>query len=307
VQKVVMKIPPKKQGDLDFSVAPRLQTIWGIREASVFFLEGLSVTLFMAFAFLKFVPGMVLSIALLIAAVLLLLSHLGHPMRAWLAILNFRNSWVSRGTVVIGTFVGLGTVYVGMPAVLHIEMGESMTLAIGLSLIVAAIFILVYPGFVMSASPAIPFWSSGLLPVLSLINGLASGLMVVLLIDLTPVLRVDTTVGSIDLAWLEQSILITLGLVTLFFFVTMNNAGAAARLSVNYLMTQEPILFWVLAVGAGLVLPIVAIALTLTFDVAPVSLLWIAVGTRLVGDVAARYAILKGGIYEAVMQPTYRA
>jgi formate-dependent nitrite reductase membrane component NrfD len=228
-------------------------------------------------------------------------------MRAWLAILNFRNSWVSRGTVVIGTFVGLGTVYVGMPAVLHIEMGESMTLAIGLSLIVAAIFILVYPGFVMSASPAIPFWSSGLLPVLSLINGLASGLMVVLLIDLTPVLRVDTTVGSIDLAWLEQSILITLGLVTLFFFVTMNNAGAAARLSVNYLMTQEPILFWVLAVGAGLVLPIVAIALTLTFDVAPVSLLWIAVGTRLVGDVAARYAILKGGIYEAVMQPTYRA
>ena len=301
-----MKIPPRKQGDLDFSVAPRLQTVWGVREASVFFLEGLSVTLFMAFAFLKFVPGMVLSIALLIAAVLLLLSHLGHPMRAWLAILNFRNSWVSRGTVVIGTFIGLGTVYVGMPAVLHIEMGESMTLAIGLSLIVAAIFILVYPGFAMSASPAIPFWSSGLMPVLSLINGLASGGMVVLLIYVTAILEVDMIVGSIDLVTLQQSVLIVLAMTTFTYMVTMSNAGAAASLSATYLMTHEPLLFWVLAVGGGMLLPIVAIALTLTFDVAPVGLLWIAVATRLVGDVAARYAFLKGGIYEAVMQPASR-
>jgi formate-dependent nitrite reductase membrane component NrfD len=301
-----MKNPPRKQGDLDFSVAPRLQTIWGIREASVFFLEGLSVTLFMAFAFLNVVPGMVLSIALLIAAVLLLLSHLGHPMRAWLAILNFRHSWVSRGTVVIGTFIGLGTVYVGMPAVLHIEMGESMTLAIGLSLIVAGIFILLYPGFVMSASPAIPFWSSGLMPVLSLINGLASGGMVVLLLYVTAILQVDTTVGSIDLVTLQQSVLIVLAMTTFTYMVTMSNAGVAASLSATYLMTQEPLLFWVLAVGGGLLLPIAAIVLTLTFDVAPVGLLWVAVATRLVGDVAGRYAFLKGGIYEAVMQPTHR-
>jgi formate-dependent nitrite reductase membrane component NrfD len=301
-----MKNPPRKQGDLDFSVAPRLQTIWGIREASVFFLEGLSVTLFMAFAFLNVVPGMVLSIALLIAAVLLLLSHLGHPMRAWLAIRNFRHSWVSRGTVVIGTFIGLGMVYVGMPAVLHIEMGESMTLAIGLSLIVAGIFILLYPGFVMSASPAIPFWSSGLMPVLSLINGLASGGMVVLLLYVTAIVQVDTTVGSFDLVTLQQSVLIVLAMTTFTYMVTMSNAGVAASLSATYLMTQEPLLFWVLAVGGGLLLPIAAIVLTLTFDVAPVGLLWVAVATRLVGDVAGRYAFLKGGIYEAVMQPTYR-
>jgi formate-dependent nitrite reductase membrane component NrfD len=301
-----MKNPPRKQGDLDFSVAPRLQTIWGIREASVFFLEGLSVTLFMAFAFLNVVPGMVLSIALLIAAVLLLLSHLGHPMRAWLAIRNFRHSWVSRGTVVIGTFIGLGMVYVGMPAVLHIEMGESMTLAIGLSLIVAGIFILLYPGFVMSASPAIPFWNSGLMPILSLINGLASGGMVVLLFYVTAIQQIDTTVGLIDLVTLQQSVLIVLAMMTFTYMVTMSNAGAAASLSVTYLMTHEPLLFWVLAIGGGLLLPIAAIALTLTFDAAPVGLLWVAVATRLVGDVAGRYAFLKGGIYEAVMQPTYR-
>jgi formate-dependent nitrite reductase membrane component NrfD len=301
-----MKSPPKKQGDLDFTAAPRRQTIWGVREAGVFFLEGLSVTLFLAFAFLNVVPGMVLSIALLIAAVLLLLSHLGHPMRAWLAIRNFRRSWVSRGTVVIGAFIGLGTVYVGMPAVLHIEMGESMMLVIGLSLTVAAIFILLYPGFVMSASPAIPFWSSGLMPLLSLINGLASGGMVVLLFYVTAILQVDTTVGLIDLVVLQQSVLIVLAVTTFTYMATMSNAGAAASLSVTYLMKHEPLLFWVLAIGGGLLLPIAAIALTLTFDAAPVGLLWVAVATRLVGDVAGRYMFLKGGIYEAVMQPTYR-
>jgi formate-dependent nitrite reductase membrane component NrfD len=304
-----MKNPPIKQGDLDFSAVPRLQTIWGVREAGVFFLEGLSVTLFMAFAFLNVVPGMLLSIALLIAAVLLLLSHLGHPMRAWLAIRNFRRSWVSRGTVVIGAFIGLATVYVGMPAVLHIEMGESTMLAISLSLAVAGIFILLYPGFVMSASPAIPFWSSGLMPLLSLINGLASGGMVVLLFYVTAIQQVDTTVGLIDLVTLQQSVLIVLAMTTFTHFtymVSMSNAGAAASLSVTYLMTHERLLFWVLAIGGGLLLPIAAIALTLTFDAAPVGLLWVAVATRLVGDIAGRYAFLKGGIYEAVMQPTYR-
>jgi len=193
-----------------------------------------------------------------------------------------------------------------MPAVLHIEMGESMMLAIGLSLTVAAIFILLYPGFVMSTSPAIPFWSSGLMPLLSLINGLASGGMVVLLFYVTAILQVDTTVGLIDLVTLQQSVLIVLAMTTFTYMVTMSNAGAAASLSVTYLMKHEPLLFWVLAIGGGLLLPIAAIALTLTFDAAPVGLLWVAVATRLVGDVAGRYMFLKGGIYEAVMQPTYR-
>lgn len=302
-----MKNILKKQGDVDFSLSPKLQTIWGFREAFVFFLEGLSVTLFIAFAFLNVVPGMVLGIVLLIVAVLLLLSHLGHPLRAWMAIRNFRRSWVSRGTAVIGLFIGLGAIYIGAPLVLQIESVESLTVLMGLPLIVAGIFILLYPGFAMSASPAIPFWSSGLLPLLSLINGLASGGMVVLLTYVTVIRQIDTTVGSVDFVWLQQSILSVLAMITYIYMVTMRKAGAAASLSVTFLMTQEPLLFWVLAIGAGLVLPITFIALTLTFNVAPVGLLWVAAVARLVGDVSSRYAFLKAGIYEAVLQPTNRA
>jgi formate-dependent nitrite reductase membrane component NrfD len=302
-----MKHPPKKQGDLDFSVSPRLQTIWGFREATVFFLEGVSVTVFIGYMFLGIVPGMVVGVALLIAAVLLLLSHLGHPLRAWMAIRNVRRSWVSRGTCVIGAFIGLGFIYVGAPMISQIELGGSLTMAIALLLIVAGIFILLYPGFAMAASPAIPFWSSGLLPVLSLANGLASGGMVLLLSVVTITGQSDTTVGPVDLVWLEQSALGALAVITLVYIVSMSNAGAAASLSASHVITRELTLFWGLAVGAGLVLPIAAIALTLTCNVAPAGLLWVAVVGRLVGDVSGRYAFLKGGIYEAVLQPTNRA
>lgn len=301
-----MKNSLSQQGRLDFTVSPKLQTIWGFREAAVFALEGLSVTIFIAFMFLHIVPGMVAGIVLLIMAVLLLLSHLGHPLRAWMAIRNFRRSWVSRGTVCIGGFIGLGTLYVGAPLVLDLNLGGGLTNAIWLVLILAGIFILLYPGFAMAASPAIPFWSSGLLPVLSLANGLASGGMVVLLTYVAMTGQIDPSIGPVKVAWLQQSCLFVLALITFVYMLTMRNAGTAANLSATYLLTQEPVLFWILAVGAGILLPIVTIAVVLTAELAPVGLLWVGVVARLVGDVCGRYAFLKAGIYDAVLQPTRR-
>jgi len=267
----------------------------------VFFLEGVSVTVFVGFMFLGIIPGMVVGVALLIAAVLLLLSHLGHPFRAWMAIRNFRRSWVSRGTVMIGAFNGLGIVYIAAPSVVQLQTGEPLMMAIAALLIVAGIFILLYPGFAMAASPAIPFWSTGLLPVLSAINGLASGAIVVLLyMSITQ--PMDFNIGPIDLIWAEQIILGLLALSTFVYLVGMSNSGTAAKLSVAYLMQREPVLFWLLTIGAGIVVPLGVVAMTLMVPIAPTSLLWVGVAARLVGDVSGRYAWLKAGIYDAVLQ-----
>jgi len=295
-----------QQGRVDFSVAPRLQTIWGFREAVVFFLEGLGVSIFVAFMLLNDVLAMLAGIALVIAAVLLLLSHLGHPFRAWMAIRNVRRSWVSRGTVVISGFIGLGVAYIGFPLIFGFAIGGWWDASTRLVLALAAFFILLYPGFALASSPAIPFWSSGLLPIVSMLNGIASGGLV-LLAYLAGTEQARLTIAWVDLVWFQQAVLFLIAVITLVYMVTMSHAGAAASLSTAYLMTQEPMLFWVLAIGAGLLLPIVAIAMTLTFNVAPASLLWAAVVTRLVGDVSMRYAFLKAGIYDAVLQPTSRA
>ena len=87
-----------QQGRLDFSVGYRLQTIWGLREAVVFFLEGLGVALVAGFALLDLIPGMIAGILLMVAAVLLLLSHLGHPLRAWMALRNLSLIHISEPT-----------------------------------------------------------------------------------------------------------------------------------------------------------------------------------------------------------------
>lgn len=286
---------------MDFSVSPKLQTIWGFREGAVFFLEGLSVTMFVAFMFLNVIPGMVVGVVLLIAAVLLLLSHLGHPMRAWMAIRNFRRSWVSRGTLVIGAFNGLGIVYIGAPFLIQLETGGPLMTVVAGLLIVAGFFVLLYPGFAMAASPAIPFWSSGLLPVLSGVNGLASGGMVVLLY-LAATHSPEFNIGPVNLIGMQQVILGSAALITFVYLVGMRNSGTAAKLSVAYLVQREPVLFWLMTVGAGIVVPILVVAVTLNWPLASHGWLWVGVVARLAGDVCGRYAWLKAGIYDAVLQ-----
>jgi formate-dependent nitrite reductase membrane component NrfD len=249
---------------------------------------------------------MLVGIILVIAAVLLLLSHLGHPFRAWMAIRNVRRSWVSRGTAVISGFIGLGVAYIGFSLIFGFMISGWWDISVRSGLTLAAFFILLYPGFAMAASPAIPFWSSGLLPVLSMLNGIASGGLV-LLAYLVGTDQAYLNIGWVDIAWFQQFILCLLAVITLVYMVTMSNAGAAAGLSAAYLMTREPMLFWVLAIGGGLALPIAAITMMLTFNIVSASLLWVAVVARLAGDVSVRHAFLKAGIYDAVLQPTCRA
>jgi formate-dependent nitrite reductase membrane component NrfD len=289
-----------KQGRLDFSVGPKQQTVWGFREALVFFLEGLGVTLFVAFMKLKYVPAMVVGIALLVAAVMLLLSHLGHPFRAWMAIRSVRRSWISRGTVVISGFVGLGAAYVAMALVPGIEMAGWWDGPFRLVLILTGLFILLYPGFAMAASSGIPFWNSGLLPVLSMVNGIASGGIIVL----TFVVAVDTAPSTTllpGLIWFEQSVLCFIAICIFSYMDAMRSAGAAASFSATYLMTREVVLFWGMAIVIGLAVPIAIVALVASFAMAPLSLLWVAVLARLIGDVSLRYAFLRAGVYEAVL------
>ena len=292
-----------RQGRLDFSVAPKLQTVWGFREALVFYLEGLGATLFVAFMLLGHLPAMVAGIALLIAAVVLLLSHLGHPFRAWMAIRNVRRSWISRGTVVISGFIGLGVVYVAIRLVPGIEMSGWWEASLRLALMLAGLFILFYPGFAMAASPAIPFWNSGLLPVLSMANGIASGGIAALAYLAATDMVLPATLSLDFFIWFQLTVLCFLAVGTFTYMTTMRNGGAAASCSVTYLMTREAVLFWGMAIGLGLVVPIAIVALAASFGTAPVSLFWVAVAARLTGDVSLRYAFLKAGIYDAVLQP----
>ncbi len=159
-----------RQGTLRFVPGYKLQTLWGRSEATVFALECAGAPLVaLAIHSGAGLAALATGLAMVSVAIVLLLLHLGHPLRAWRAILNVRHSWISRGTVALGSVVVLGTFYLALSA----SAGATGSLASTLGILLACLglFVGAYPGLVLSSSPAIAFWNSGLLPVLSLLQG----------------------------------------------------------------------------------------------------------------------------------------
>lgn len=285
------RIRLRVQGRPDFSVGPKLQTIWGAREAFVFALEGIAAVTMTVCAARRWLPGMIGAELAMIAAVGLLFSHLGNPKAAWRAIANVRRSWISRGTAVIGAFCGLGALAILIELVRPaMPVPPWITDLVFWLLAICAGFIIFYPGFAMRASTGIPLWQTSFLPILSALGGLSTGGAVV--VAAAPALGVD--VGA--LVGAELAVLAALAVAIAGFIARALGKGRAAQLSAR-LMMKERRWFWGLAVATGLVIPVLALLLA----PASTAVLTIAAVSRYLGDAALRYAILKTGMYEAVV------
>ena len=287
-----------RQGTLHFASGYKLQTLWGVREAAIFTLEGVGATTLAGALWLQWVPGVALGVVLIAVAVLLLLSHLGHPAKALLALRNIGRSWISTGTAVLGATTTLGTLYVVLHELTALPPSGWWAQAFLWLLLPAALFILVYPGLVLSASPAIPFWNSGLLPVLSLVLGLSSGLLTLLI--LLPLL------GAVEVppqglgrwALPGQG---ALAVCVAVYVVAMLQAGAAARQSALRLLRHEALLFWGGGCGLGVALPAALLLLALDGQELSGLLLTLAAAAQLVGDASLRYALIKVGLFDPVI------
>ena len=122
-------------------------------------------------------------VALAGAAVVLVLSaiglvaasfHLGHPMRAWRAVSQWRTSWLSREVIVLPAFMfcvaawGASHAWDGLPLV-------GSGIGWGLAASVLALLLYLCTGMIYGAIKAIRQWATPLTPVNYLILGLASG------------------------------------------------------------------------------------------------------------------------------------
>jgi len=285
-----------RQGEADFSVGYKLQTRWGVMEAVIFTLECTGAGLFAAATLTgEQVAGMVVGVMLVAAAIVLLLVHLGHPWRAWMAMRNVRTSWISRGTFVLGGFVGLGILYLMLRHGAGMEQTAGIAYLLRWVLLSASAFILIYPGLILSASPAIPFWNSGLLPVYSAANGAASGL--VLLVAIT-----DASGRGIppNLPLLGFWLLVVLAVLTFLYVASMLRRGAAAAESAAYLLRGEAALFILGACVAGLALPMFFSLWAVTAG-ASAGIAALAAILRMAGDLAVRHAFLKVGMFNPVV------
>ncbi|UCE31818.1 MAG: dimethyl sulfoxide reductase anchor subunit [Burkholderiales bacterium] len=304
-----------RQGSLRFAPGYKLQTRWGRTEAAVFTLECAGAPLAAAAAgFGGPRTPLVLGLAMVAAAIALLLWHLGHPRRAWLAMTNLRHSWISRGTVALGAFAAAGLLFLVLD--LQSAPGESPATMAGLRWVLGllAIFIAMYPGLVLSASPAIPLWSSGLLPVLSLLQGASGAALAALALGAG-----FGAPAAAGLLWVALSLLGALAVALALYLGTMLRRGGAGAESARYMLRRQPFLFLLAGCAIGIALPLALLAWAMMgagssaagaiataggpTGLAEIAtpLLGAAALARLGGDFALRTALLEAAMFDSVV------
>ncbi len=276
----------------EFNMKLRSQDDWSWLVAIDLFLGGMGGGLFLLFQILDLPPSIaLLSLGLVVLGGLVLLMELGHPLRAWRAISRPASSWISRGVIFVLLLILSGALYIApafntfsrLPWTADTLGGEIL----GIIAAVSAFFVTLYPGFVLSASPAIPFWNSPLLPVLFFSHSLMGASGLVLLIS--PFGSFGQ--GQQAFEWLLVLLIVGNLILISINLLTMTRSGQAAREAVR-LLNQGP-LGWTFKIGVilvGMVLPLLVVLWVPSAVV-------VAGAFLLIGALLFRYCVLKAGVF----------
>lgn len=163
--------------DADIALAFRPQTQWGTFNALQFWLFALAGGIAAAS---RFVPlratagghswdlGAVLAVALLAAGGLLLLAHIGKPLKFANALRNWRSSWISRGAIADFFFLALG-------AFLAVSGPGPLRSVAEIAILPFAAVVVAYPALAMGALHSVPAWSRANLALKSAADALMAG------------------------------------------------------------------------------------------------------------------------------------
>ena len=282
----------------EFLIDVKPQREWGWAVITYLFLGGAGAGLFLVSLYIQNRWGEGLGLLVLVLGTLFLLIDLGRPERFWRAFLRPRTSWISRGCFFISALVLLGSLEI-LSGQIPLE-GAGQVLIKGAAA-VAAVAVMVYTGFVLSPSPAIPFWNSAFFPVIFFAYSLLAGIDFLILAS--PLLPGP----EVDLAPLEK---VQFGLVLLCLLMVlshlsvMSGSALAARKSIQLLTKGKwCTLFIGGVIGLGLVIPLLLAGPILwssgfqaMFAVTVVLAL-----LRLFGDYLFRFLVIRAGHYDPLL------
>jgi len=222
------------------------------------------------------------------------LAELGKPLRAWRVLCNPRNSWITRGLILVIGFGIFGALQIA-PAVFPSLPWTSDALVLKVLAALFAFLMILYPGFVMGYIKAIPLWNNALLPVLYLVYGLLDGCGLCLLlvlaagVDQTALLKI---VGSFTVLLISMIVIVSI------YFTTTGYANNAGKESLQIILKGHlgP-LFYIGVLVLGIVFPLGIFAFTYLTGSVSVVLLTMGVICQLVGSLSIRFCLLKAGLY----------
>ncbi len=275
------------------------QTEWiekkGILLWLAFFFGGIGSGLYLVSLWLDSLTGMVAGwLIVLVLKGAAHLAFLGHPWRAWRAVLRPQTSWVSRGLIAIVLFALCGALQFMFAYLLP---GSSAEVVLKVITGLLAVVIAMYTGFALSCLTGVPFWNNGLLPVLFLACGITGGLGLALAIALAG--------GDMPLAAVEtgaQYMLLIFPLLLVMYIWSATYAQPAGKASVAELLTGRTLpWFWGGLIVCGLVIPGAISAYALVAGEVSHAWLSLSVVCEVIGGLSLRYCILKVGIYHPLI------
>jgi formate-dependent nitrite reductase membrane component NrfD len=261
------------------------------------FLVGVAASAWFFGLLFNYLPGLIAGFFLAGIGGIAHLGFLGRPERFWKMARHVKTAWVARGFVGLTLFLAGSALY--LPPLLLADWPWGTASVIGwLGWLMAAagmIILMVYMGFVYSASKAIPFWNSQLHPLLYMayaLRGGAAALLVAMAVLGVPNQEMAERLITI---WISITALVVI-LLALEMQGALTGGNAAARNSAREMLAGRFAgYFYGGTLLLGLLIPLVLVSGKL----APLSVAVLAaVGLfSALGDFFMKYTTIRAGIY----------
>jgi formate-dependent nitrite reductase membrane component NrfD len=275
----------------------QMQTEWNWLIAVYLFLGGVGAGAYTIGAVNEFVGahlalsttiGLWISFPALIVGSACLLADLGSPARAFLAGMRPGSSWIARGTWIISIFMILAFVHL----LLHLNGRTNAALAV--AGIVFAVGTMAYTGVLLSASKGIPFWRTGVVPVVFVISAVVTGHFTIM-IGMMALGSGEAATAALATMAVEAAALIVVELLVIFFFLHEAYKLPDSRESAQRILRKRSFVvgYFILGLGAPL-----ALMLMLVFNAdgtSPSAMAMIGAVLGLVGGLILRQAVLACG------------
>ncbi len=219
---------------------------------------------------------------------------LGKPQRFWRIMMHPQTSWLARGFLFVVSFAGLGLVQLiiswqwpGTPAEIIFKVLAG----------IMAFCVAIYTGFVLKAVKGVPFWNSWLLPILFIMCGVLGGFGLSVAIALAG--------GGIELAQAELGSRILLAinilLIVVYLLLAMKREELGKQTVLEQLRGENALVFWIGIVALGIIIPVIVSVIALAAGEVNSILLIAGVVCEIIGGMALRYVVLKGGAYKPLV------
>ena len=285
----------------EFLIGVKPQREWGWLVISYLFLGGAGAGLFLISLYIDHAWAGLLGLLVLVLGTLLLFLDLGRPGRFWRAFFRPWTSWISRGCFFITLMVLFGALQIAPGLGFLWDNGSALGSVIKAVSVAAAVLVMIYTGFVLSPSPAIPFWNSALFPVIFFVYSLLAGIDILILAS--PFLP-GAPLDLVSLERLQIYLALACLLLVLSHLSVMSSSAVAARESIRLLTRGRwGLLFLGGVIVAGLVVPLALSWAVLWKSQAQAVFAFTVILAllRLFGDYLFRFLVIRVGLYDPLL------